>query len=133
MAFRVLGALLCAAMLALMAHPGPASAQGLLSLVHGYSETNFNMLSTKSTDTSGRTTKTDLNTYIEQVNLGVNYNLLAKLNLDAGVTYYKNLTQPSGDGAGEDTTLSRFRPFGWLNLEDPMWLASVGYSLREES
>ena len=120
-------------MLALMAHPGPASAQGLLNVLHGSSETNFNMLSTKSTDTSGRTTKTDINTYIEQVNLGVNYNLLAKLNLDLGVTYYKNLTQPSGDGASGDTTLTRFQPFAWLTLQDPMWLASLGYSLQEEA
>ena len=132
MARRALGAILAGAMLALVAQPCPASAEALLNFLNGYSETNFNLLSTKSTDASGRTTKTDINTYIEQVNLSVNYNILPKLNLDAGLTYYKNLTQPSGDGANEDTTLSRFQPFGWLTLKDPMWDAAVGYSLQEE-
>jgi len=133
MALHVLGALLCATMLALVVHPGPTWAEGLLEAFSSRVESTYSLFSSKSTDVSGRTTKTNVNSYTETGNLGLNYNLLPKLNLDLGLNYSKNLTQPSGDGADEDTTLTRFQPFVWLTLQDPMWRASLGYSLQDEA
>jgi len=120
-------------MLTLMVHPGPAWADGLLEAFSSRAESTFSMFSSKSTDASGRTTKTNINSYTGTGNLGVNYNLLPKLNLDLGLNYSKDLSQPSGDGAAEDTTLTRFQPFIWLTLQDPIWRASLGYSLQDEA
>jgi len=120
-------------MVGVTACPAPARADGILETVNGYVETTYNLFSSKTTDASRRTTKTESNNYGATFNLGVNYDLLPKLNLNAGVTYDKNIFDVSGDVAGGETEVTRLRPFFWLTLRDPVMRASIGYDLRDET
>ncbi len=121
-------------MIALALSPGPARADGLLEAVSGLNETTFSLLSTKTKDlTSGTTTKVDLLNYGDRATVTINYNLLPKLNLNAGGTFEKTITDPiSGLDTGK-TEITRLRPYIWLNLRDPVFQGSVGYSLADDT
>jgi hypothetical protein len=134
---RARRALLRAAMFAMIvaatAYPRPGRGEGILESFTGYSESTYTLFSSKSTDPSGKTTKSQIDNYATAFNLGVNYDLLPTLNLNSGLTYFINLAVPSGDGAAGDTTSTRFQPFAWLTLRDDVWRGQVGYSLQEAS
>ncbi|HKZ76259.1 MAG TPA: hypothetical protein VJ259_06310, partial [Actinomycetota bacterium] len=87
--------------------PRPASADGLLEAVSGDVETRYSLLSTTTRDASGTSTRTEIASYGARANLRVSYNLLPKLNLNAGLSYEKDLSDPSGDEAGADTEVTR--------------------------
>ena len=113
--------------------PRPASADGLLEAVSGDVETRYSLLSTRTRDASGTSTRTEISSYGARANLRVNYNLLPKLNLNAGLSYETDLSDPSGDEAGADTEVTRFRPSVWLTLRDPVLGGALGYDLRDET
>jgi hypothetical protein len=130
--------LLRAAVLALTmamttACPRAARAEGIIEGITGYSETTYTLFSSKSTDSTGTTFKSQISNYGTTFNLGVNYDLLPTLNLNSGLTWFGNLAVPSGDLPTENTTTTRFQPFVWLTLHDDLWQGQLGYSLQEAS
>ena len=121
-------------LLALVLLPRSASAQGLLQGISGLLEFNYSFLSTKTTDSSGVTTKTDATTYNPRFTLSINTNIFPKLNLNAGGVFEKNMSIFKSDVAETTrTTLTRVRPYFFLTLNDPLYTAGIGYSRREET
>lgn len=119
-------------MLGAMVYAGQARAEGLLEGISGDSETSYSHLSSKTTE-AGRSTKIEASDYRARFNLLLNYDLLPKLNVNAGLTYDKDIVDLSGDVEGGKTDTTRFRPFFLLTLRDPVLRASVGYDLRDDS
>ncbi len=126
-------AVLALTVAALTACPGPARAEGIFEGISGYSETTYTLFSTKLTDPSGTTVKSQIDNYATTFNLGVNHDLLPTLNLNSGLTWFGNLAVPSGDLPTENTTVTRFQPYVWLTLRDDVWQGQLGYSLQEAS
>jgi hypothetical protein len=127
---------LCALLISLMLLllPRAASAQGLLQGISGLLDFNYSFLSTKTTDSSGLTTKTGVNTYNPRFTLSINTNIFPKLNLNAGGVFEKNISIFKSDVAETTrTTLTRVRPYFFLTLNDPLYTAGIGYSRREET
>ena len=110
-----------------------ASGEGILEGITGNVEMDYNFVSTKTTDASGNTTKTQINNYNPKLTLNLNYDLYPKLNLNAGGTFEENITDPlSGEGTAH-TELRRVRPFIWLTFRDPIYRAALGYDKREDT
>ncbi len=128
-----LSALLAAAALAVALCPDPARADGLLDGISENEEIFYSLLSTKTRDASGTTTKIDDTNYGARTTFRLNYNLLPKLNLNAGGTYEKNISDLSGGGATGETDITRFRPYVWLTLGDPLITAAAGYDLADDT
>jgi len=123
---------LCA-VLALIARPGSARADGILEGISGDLETTYSHVSSASTDRAGGTTRTETDGYGPRLNLRLNYNLLPKLNLNAGVAYERTFADQSGDGNDVSTDSSRLRPSILLSLRDPILGGAAGYDRREET
>ena len=130
---RALFGIACAAMLSVIVLPNEVRGDGILESISGNSETNYSFLSTKTTDAAGNTTKTESHNYSEKFNLNVNHNIFPNLNLNAGGTFEKDNSYPTNEEVARRTELTRLRPFVWLTLRDPIYNASVGYDLREDS
>jgi hypothetical protein len=110
---------------------GVARADGILEAINFNEEAFYTLLSTKTTDASG-TTKTDVTTYGSRTNARINYNLLPKLNLNAGGFFEKNwATFSNGDEI--DTEITRIRPYIWLTLGDSQFNTAVGYDRSDDT
>jgi hypothetical protein len=120
-----------AVVLAIM--PGKAWGDGIFEAISGNVETNYSFRSTKVTDASGNTTRTEINNYNPRFTLNVNYNLFPKLNLNAGATYERNLADPVDEDVLRRTDVTKFRPYVWLTFRDPMYNVAFGYDLREDT
>lgn len=120
-------------MLSVTADPRPAWADGLLQGLSGAEEITYSVLGSKTTDASGTTSRIDTANYVSRSHYRLNYNLLPKLNLNAGGTTETNLSELSGDAGDAETTITRFRPYVWLTLRDPVLGAAVGYDLSEDT
>ena len=130
---QVLCAFLTPAALSIALGPMPVSADGLLEAMNASEEITYSLLSTKTTDVSGTTTKLEAASYVSRSNLRLNYNLLPKLNLNAGGTYEKNLTEVSLDKDDTESEITRIRPYVWLTIRDPVIGAAAGYDLSDET
>ncbi len=127
-------ALVCGAALPLVLGPTAARADGILEAITASEELTYSVFSSKTTDAAtGTTTTLDAATYGSRTNLRVNYNLLPSLNLDAGGTYDRTLSDLGGDAGDTETEITRVRPYVWLNLRDPVLGASLGYDLSDET
>ena len=113
--------------------PGAVSAQGLLQGINGLLDLNYSFFSSKTTDASGVTTKTETNTYNPRFSLSINTTILPKLRLDAGAVFEKNISILKTDFEDTKTTSTKLRPYGYLTLSDPLYTAGVGFSRREET
>ena len=123
---------LCA-LLILFFLPCAANAQGIFQGFSGLLEFNYNIFSSKTTDASGVTTKFNTNTYNPRLTLSVNTDIFPKLNLNAGGTFEKTISILSGDQENTKTALTRFTPYIYLTLKDPLYEASIGYNRREDT
>ena len=123
----------CAAAVSVIVMPKEVWGDGILESISGNSETNYSFISTKFTDAAGNTTKTESHNYGEKFTLNINHNLFPKLNLNAGGTFEKGISDPTDEAGVGKTELTRIRPFAWLTLSDPIYNASVGYDLREDT
>lgn len=123
----------CAAMISVVVLPKEVRGDGILESISGSSETNYSSVSTKTTDAAGNTTKTGSNNYNERFTLNVNHNLFPNLNLNAGGTFEKDISDPTNEEVAGKTEVTRIRPFVWLTLRDPVYNASLGYDLKEDS
>ena len=122
---------LCALLLLLL--PCAANAQGVFQGFSGLLEFNYSFLSSKTTDASGVTTKFNSNTYNPRLTLSVNTDIFPKLNLNAGGVFEKNISIFSSEQENTKTTLTRFRPYIYLTLKDPLYEASIGYNRKEDT
>jgi len=123
---------LCA-LLILIFFPCAVSAQGLLQGISGLLDFNYSFFSSKTTDASGVTTKTETNSYNPRFTLSINTTILPKLRLDAGAVFEKNISLLNTDFADIKTTSTKIRPYGYLTLNDPLYTAGVGFSRNEET
>jgi len=130
---QVLCALLTLAALSVPPSPPPASADGFLEALSSNEEIVYSLLSTKTTDVSGTTTRFEAVNYVSRSNVRLNYDFMPKLNLNAGSTYEKNLLKLSLDKEDTETEITRIRPYAWLTLRDPILGAAVGYDLLDDT
>jgi hypothetical protein len=122
------------ALIVLAACPAVAGAEGIFEGVTVSEELLYSIFSSKTTDTTtGITTTLDSQTYGSRTRVRVNYDLLPSLNLDAGGTYDKNFFDVSGDAGDTETEITRIRPYIWLNFRDPVFGASLGYDVADET
>ena len=120
-------------MLILFLFPRVTLAQGIFQGFSGLLEFNYSFFSSKTTDASGTTTKFNTNTYNPRLTLAVNTDIFPKLNLNAGGVFEKNISILSSEGERTDTTLTRWRPYIYLTLKDPLYEATIGYNRREDT
>ena len=113
--------------------PGAVYAQGVFQGFSGLLEFDYTFFSSKTTDASGTTTKFNTNTYNPRVTLSVNTDIFPKLNLNAGGVFEKNISILSSEGETSKTTLTRWRPYIYLTLKDPLYEVGIGYSRKEDS
>ncbi|OGK96652.1 MAG: hypothetical protein A3D33_14780 [Candidatus Rokubacteria bacterium RIFCSPHIGHO2_02_FULL_73_26] len=124
---------LAAAALSVTLGPAAAQADGLLEALSGSEEITYSLLSSKTTDAAGTTTKIRTNNYGSRSHMRLNYNLLPQLNLNAGGTFQKNLSEFSGGTDTIETEVTRIRPYVWLTLRDPVIGAAVGYDRADDT
>jgi hypothetical protein len=123
----------CAAVISVIVLPKEVWGDGIFEGISGSSETNYSFVSTKTTDAAGNTLKTGSNNYGEKFTLNINHDLFPKLNLNAGGNFEKGISDPTNDEVASRTELTRIRPFAWLTLRDPIFTATLGYDLKEDS
>ena len=119
-------------MLVLLFLPHETNAQGLLQGVSGLLELNYSFLSTKTTDSTGNTTKTTTNNFNPRVTLTVNTNIFPNLKLDAGIVVEKNISWLKTDGMSTKSDITDLRPYINLTLNTPPYTAGIGYDRRQE-
>lgn len=113
--------------------PRVANAQGIFQGFSALLEFDYTFFSSKTTDASGVTTKFNTSTYNPRLTLSVNTDIFPKLNLNAGGVFEKNISILSTEDERTKTTLTRFRPYIYLTLKDPLYEASIGYNRKEDS
>jgi len=128
---HVLCAILLFVLLFVAGLPGEVWADGIFDGISGYVEMNYSYGSFRTTDSSGNTTKTELNNYNPRAYLELNFDLYPKLNLNTGVNFDMNIVEPVNADSGSRSEVRRFRPFVWLSLRDPVYNATVGYAVNE--
>jgi hypothetical protein len=112
--------------------PRLASAQGILQGISGILEYDYNFFSSKTTDATGVTTKTNTNNYNPRFTLNIDTKIYPNLRLHAGGIVEGNITHLKTDGIDTRTTITRFRPYLELTLETPLYTAGIGYIRRQE-
>jgi hypothetical protein len=123
-----------AILLILVLLPGSVLAQGLIEGVSGSWESNYSFLSSKTTDASGNTVKTNTQSAISRFQLDINTKIYPNLRLRAGGIAegtWTKLDDKTNDFITRATVLD-FRPYIDLTLETPLYTASVGYLRRQE-
>ena len=121
-------------MLILFLFTGVALAQGLIEGISGSLESNYTFLSSKTTDASGNTIKTDTQTANSRFQLDINTKIFPNLRLRAGGLAegtWSAFDDKTNNFVTRATTLD-FRPYIDLTLETPLYTASVGYLRRQE-
>ncbi len=113
--------------------PVGASAQGILSGISGFLDSNYTFNSTKTTDSSGNTTKTESNTFNNRLSLNVNTSIFPNLRLSAGALFEKDIALSKSDDTNTKSTSTKFNPFFNLTLSTPVYTAGIGYSRREDT
>ena len=112
--------------------PCVANAQGIFQGFSGLLEFDYTVFSSKTTE-GGTTTKFSTNTYDPRVTLSVNTDIFPKLNLNAGAQFEKNISILSSEGEKTNTTLTRWTPYIYLTLKDPLYEIGIGYNRKEDS
>ncbi len=120
-------------MLVLLLWAGVANAQGLLSGITGYLESDYSFNSTKTTDSSGNTTKTESNTFNNRFTLNINTSIFPNLRLSAGALFEKDISLSKTDEMNTKSTSTKLNPFFNLTLVTPVYTAGIGYSRREDT
>jgi hypothetical protein len=99
----------------------------------GNIEWTYTDFTSKTTDSSGRSIKTETRDFYQRYSLLVDKTIFPKLKFDLQATFEKDLQKfKIGDQDVTDTTNTRFRPYARLTLQDPLYTAGIGYYLREQ-
>jgi hypothetical protein len=101
--------------------------------INGFLDYTYTTGSTKTTDASGQSTKTDTNNFLQRYNLLLDKTIYPKLKLEAGGIFEKDLTRFKSGDTETTSTNTRLRPYATLTLKDPLYTAGVGYYLREDT
>jgi hypothetical protein len=112
--------------------PAFVGAQGLLQGISGSLEFDYSSISTKLTDSLGNTSKTESKSYNPRFTLNIDTRIYPNLRLHAGGQAEVNGSDFTTDGLDTKTTVTRFRPYVDLTLENPLYKVGVGYNRREE-
>ncbi len=124
---------LCALVALFFLPGGTADAQGIFQGFSGLLEFNYSFASFKTTDSSGATTKTTSSFYNPRFTLAVSTDIFPKLKLVAGGVFEKDISIFKTDSESTKATLTRFNPYFYLTLQDPLYVAGIGYNRREET
>jgi hypothetical protein len=94
----------------------------------GNIEWTYTDFTSKTTDSSGRSIKTETRDFYQRYSLLVDKTIFPKLKFDLQATFEKDLQKfKIGDQDVTDTTNTRFRPYARLTLQDPLYTAGIGY------
>ncbi len=104
----------------------------LADSIRGTLDFSYSSLTSKSTDATGTTTKTDTTTYNPRFTLNIDKTIYPNLKLTAGGVAEKIISDLEVNDQDTKTTLTRIRPFVDLKLDTPFYTAGVGYNRREE-
>jgi hypothetical protein len=107
---------------------GTAWAEGFSGLL----EVNYTIESFKTTDASGTTVKTDINTFNPRFTLTVDKRIFPNLRFLGTGFFEKEKSDGETNGRKTETEVTRFRPFLELRLETPLYTAAAGFSRRQE-
>ena len=113
--------------------PCVANAQGIFQGFSGLLEFDYTFFSSKTTDASGVTTKFSTNTYDPRVTLSVNTDIFPKLNLNMGAVFEKNISLNNSVEELTKSTITRWRPYVYLTLRDPLYEVGIGYNRKEDT
>jgi hypothetical protein len=114
--------------------PGQVFGQGLLQGISGSVEFNYSFLSTKTTDASGNTVKTDVHGYNPKLILDVNTQIWPNLRFRTGGTFEGIIADINTNGVKTKTTIINLTPYIDLTLETPLYKAGLGYQrLQQEA
>lgn len=93
--------------------------------------TNFNNKTTDSA--SGQSVKTEAHNFFQRYTLLGDKTIFPKLKFDFQAIFEKEMQKfKIEDQDVTDTTTTKFRPYGRLTLQDSLYTAAIGYSLRDE-
>ncbi len=125
---------LCAlpSLLVLVLLPDVVSGQGLVQGISGSLEFEYSVLSSKTTDASGNTVKTNTQTYSPRFTLDINTKIFPTLKVRAGGIAEGTKSNVEINGADTKATVLDFRPYFDLTLDTGLFKAAVGYSRRQE-
>jgi hypothetical protein len=112
---------------------GLARAQGIIQGASGYVDFVFNTSSTKSTDSSGNTVKTDSMIYTPRFSLNINTQIFPTLQLTAGGLIEGTLSESTTDGVKAKSKGLNLRPYINLIWNSDPFTVGVGYNRRQES
>lgn len=121
------------ALLFLGLFPGVVEAQGILQGISGSLEFDYSLVSTKLTDSSGNTIKTGTQDYNPRFTLNIDTKIYPNLRLHAGGQAEAEISHFKIDGLTTRTTVTRFRPYIDLTLDNPLYTAGIGYNRREDT
>ncbi|MEO0249974.1 MAG: hypothetical protein ABIN58_10700, partial [candidate division WOR-3 bacterium] len=101
--------------------------------LNGYVEWTYTNFSSKTTDSSGQSIKTEANNFFQRYSLLVDKTIFPKLRFDLQAIFEKDLQKfKVEDQDTTDTTITRFRPYARLTLQDQLYTAGIAYYLREQ-
>lgn len=100
----------------------------------GNIEWTYTNFANKLTDSTGQSVKTEANNYFQRYSLLVDKTIFPKLKFDLQAIFEKDHQKfKIEDQDLTDSTNTRFRPYARLTLQDPLYTAAIGYSLRDET
>lgn len=109
--------------------PGVSLADG----IYGNLDLNYTIANIETTDSTGKTTKTDTNFFNPRLTINVDRTIFPNLKFRAEGVFEKQITDSDVDGRSTETTLTRIRPRLELTLNTPPYLASIAYVRRQDS
>ncbi len=99
----------------------------------GFTELDYNHMTTKTSDATGNDTMTRSNSFNQKYNLMLNTNLLPLLTLRAGYLFETDQTWLTSGDQDTHTRITTSLPSGDLTLGSKLLNASAGYNRRKES
>ncbi|MDA8103851.1 MAG: hypothetical protein M0Z71_00570 [Nitrospiraceae bacterium] len=107
--------------------PADALADGII----GYLDLSYSNSHTETTDASGASTDTKLNSFNQQLNLTLTKTIYPNLRLLANGIFENDKINSETNGVETDSTTRILRPFVDLTLRTPLYTAGVNYTRRE--
>src|SRR4030042_5375387 len=125
---------LCAAFICVLWQgllPRTSSAQGIIQGVSGYLDLNYSVISSETTDATGKT-KTTTSNFNRRLGLDINTNLFPNVRLRTGGIFEQTTSNSEGDGTDTKTTTTNSRPYIDFIFTSPVYMVDLGYLRQEE-
>jgi hypothetical protein len=101
--------------------------------ITGYLDYIYRTESSTAKDSSGQSTNTESNNFLQQYYLLMDKTIYPKLTLSVAATFKKDRAKSTIAEQRTDSTNTTFAPYATLTLKDPLYMAQVGYYLRENT